>query len=100
MTTDTFENLPRVGFEAMSSGSVLVVDNKGGWKVLVEDGKTGWLCNDQREFVYKASRSAFEYEETQKLRMNAKDKLIKEWGKENSSKCWENIFNEWSKLAG
>lgn len=32
MTTDTFENLPRVGFEAMSSGSVLVVDNRGGWR--------------------------------------------------------------------
>ena len=31
MTTDTFENLPRVGFEAMASGSVLVVDRRGGW---------------------------------------------------------------------
>jgi len=95
MTTDTFENLPRVGFEAMSSGSLLIVDKKGGWEVLVDDGKTGWLCADHREFVYKASRSAFESTETQELRINARNKIDQQWGKENSSKCWENIFNSW-----
>lgn len=95
MTTDTYENLPRVGFEAMSSGSVLVVDNKGGWTKLVEDGKTGWLCKDNREFVYKASRSAFEIEETALLRINARKKLENEWGKDNSMKSWEKIFNQW-----
>jgi glycosyltransferase involved in cell wall biosynthesis len=98
MTTDTFENLPRVGFEAMSMGSLLVVDNRGGWTVLVDDGKTGWLCNDDREFVYKASRSAFEIQESDDMRYAAKQKLEKVWGKENSIKCWENIFNEWNKL--
>jgi glycosyltransferase involved in cell wall biosynthesis len=98
MTTDTFENLPRVGFEAMSSGSVLVVDRKGGWEVLVEDGKTGWLCNDQREFVYKASRAAFEVEETNQLRLNARKKLENEWGKENSMKSWVKVFEEWEKI--
>lgn len=98
MTTDTFENLPRVGFEAMSSGSVLVVDNRGGWKVLVENGKTGWLCEDNREFVYKASRSAFEKEETNNLRLNARKKLEQDWGLDNSTKCWEKVFNEWEKL--
>jgi glycosyltransferase involved in cell wall biosynthesis len=95
MTTDTFENLPRVGFEAMSMGSVLVVDNRGGWKVLVKDSKTGWLCNDDREFVYKASRTAFETKETDKLRINARKSLEKDWGKESSSKTWEKVFNEW-----
>jgi glycosyltransferase involved in cell wall biosynthesis len=98
ITTDTYENLPRVGFEAMSSGSLLVVDNKGGWTKLVEDGKTGWLCKDNREFVYKASRSAFEIEETNNLRLNARKKLENEWGKENSMKSWENIFQELSKI--
>jgi glycosyltransferase involved in cell wall biosynthesis len=98
MSTDTYENLPRVGFEAMSSGSVLIVDNKGGWRVLVEDGKTGWLCNDQREFIYKCSRSAFEINETNDLRFAARNKLINEWGKDNSSNSWENVFKEWSKI--
>jgi glycosyltransferase involved in cell wall biosynthesis len=98
MTTDTFENLPRIGFEAMSSGSLLVVDNKGGWKVLVEDGKTGWLCNDDREFVYKSSRCAFEIEETAEFRRNAKQKLENEWGKESAIKSWERVLKQWSNL--
>ena len=68
MTTDTTENLPRVGLEAMASGSILVVDNRGGWQQLVEDGVTGWLCRDDREFVYKASRCAFESEERSQMR--------------------------------
>lgn len=98
LSTDTFENLPRIGFEAMSSGSVLVVDNKGGWKVLVDDGKTGWLCNDQREFVYKASRAAYEVEETNTMRLAARNKIEDRWGKESAMKSWENVFNEWEKI--
>jgi glycosyltransferase involved in cell wall biosynthesis len=98
MTTDTYENLPRVGFEAMSSGSLLVVDDKAGWKVLVDDGITGWRCKDHKEFVYKASRAAFEFEETQQMRLNAYNKIDKIWGKENSMKSWENVFKEWEKI--
>jgi glycosyltransferase involved in cell wall biosynthesis len=98
MSTDTYENLPRVGFEAMSSGSLLVVDDKGGWKVLVENGKTGWLCKDNREFIYKASRSAFEIEETHNMRISAREKLLNEWGKESSMKSWQNIFDKWSNI--
>lgn len=98
LTTDTFENLPRIGFEAISSGTVLVVDNKGGWKVLVEDGKTGWLCNNEREFVYKASRAAHEINETNDLRLAARTKLANTWGKESSMRSWENVFNEWEKI--
>ena len=98
MSTDTYENLPRVGFEAMSSGSLLIVDNRGGWKVLVEDGKTGWLCNDHKEFVYKASRSAFEFNETDEMRLKAREKLDKEWGRESSSQSWTEVFNNWSNI--
>jgi glycosyltransferase involved in cell wall biosynthesis len=98
MSTDTYENLPRVGFEAISSGSLLIVDNRGGWKNLVEDGQTGWLCDNNREFVYKASRTAFEIQETNDMRYKAKEKLEKEWGKENSMQSWEYIFKEYKKI--
>ncbi|MEZ5942935.1 MAG: glycosyltransferase [Planctomycetaceae bacterium] len=98
MTTDTFENLPRVGFEAMASGSVLVVDNRGGWKLQVEDGKTGWLCNDDREFVYKASRCAFEHEERADMRRAAKAKLESDWGLQASMDSWAEIFDAWGKF--
>ncbi len=98
MTTDTFENLPRVGFEAMSSGSVLVVDRRGGWEVLIEDGRTGWLCGDDREFVYKASRCAFEREEREAMRRAAREKLEREWGLEAGMESWGRVFDAWRSL--
>jgi hypothetical protein len=96
MTTETFENLPRVGFEAMSSGSILVVDNRGGWQLQIEDGITGWLCNDDREFVYKASRCAFESEERDEMRRKARARLEREWGLEAGVRSWEKVFREWA----
>ena len=93
MTTDTFENLPRVGFEAMSSGTLLVVDKKGGWEILIEDGKTGWLCKDHREFVYKASRVAFESQEYEDMRHNAAKALDNNWGEDVSIESWNKVFN-------
>lgn len=93
MTTDTFENLPRVGFEAMASGSVLVVDNRGGWREQVEDGRTGWLCLDDREFVYKASRTAFEAAEREEMRRAARRRLDLRWGLEAASASWEGVFH-------
>ncbi len=98
MTTDTFENLPRVGFEAMSSGSILVVDNRGGWQLQVSDGVSGWLCRDDREFVYKASRCAFETEERHAMRRTAREKLDLEWGLERSIQSWNHVFQAWAAL--
>lgn len=95
ISTDTFENLPRVGFEAMASGSILIVDNRGGWKLEVEDGVTGWLCNDEREFVYKASRCAFEHKERNQMRIAALRKLQKEWGLQPAMDSWAHIFKCW-----
>jgi glycosyltransferase involved in cell wall biosynthesis len=98
MTTDTFENLPRVGFEAMASGSILVVDNRGGWRLEVEDGVTGWLCNDDREFVYKASRCAFEHEERDRMRVAAREKLESTWGLQAAMDSWATVFEAWEAL--
>ncbi|HYH67624.1 MAG TPA: glycosyltransferase [Urbifossiella sp.] len=100
MTTDTFENLPRVGFEAMASGSVLVVDRRGGWELQVEDGVTGWLCADDREFVYKASRCAFEPAERDRMRLAARDKLERTWGLEAACRSWEEVFTHIARGRG
>ncbi|MEG2237720.1 MAG: hypothetical protein RRY13_08710 [Akkermansia sp.] len=43
--TDTTKNWPRIGFEAMANGSVLIVDKRGGWEQMIIHGKTGWLFN-------------------------------------------------------
>lgn len=98
MHTDTFENLPRVGFEAMASGSLLVVDNRGGWQTQVQDGVTGWLCRDDREFVYKASRCAFEVEETERMRRAARQRLEREWGMDAAIRSWSQVFELWQAL--
>ncbi|MCB9875190.1 MAG: glycosyltransferase [Planctomycetaceae bacterium] len=98
LTTETFENLPRVGFEAMASGSILIVDNRGGWQKLVEDGVTGWLCDDDREFVYKASRCAFEISEREAMARCAADRLRENWGLETSIESWGKVFEEWATL--
>jgi glycosyltransferase involved in cell wall biosynthesis len=95
MTTDTLENLPRVGFEAMSSGSILVVDDRGGWRLQVEDGRTGWLCKDDREFVYKASRCAFEPAEREAMRHAAREKLSATWGLQAAMDSWNRVFAQW-----
>jgi len=97
MTTETFENLPRVGFEAMASGSILVVDDRGGWQLEVDDGITGWLCKDDREFVYKASRCAFEKEERDRMRIAAREKLEREWGLAAAMDSWAQVFEAWEK---
>lgn len=98
MTTETFENLPRVGFEAMASGSTLVVDDRGGWQLEVEDGVTGWLCKDDREFVYKASRCAFEKEERNRMRIAAREKLERDWGLQATMDSWAQVFEQWEQL--
>lgn len=99
MSTATLENLPRVGFEAMASGSILIVDDRGGWKQQVEDGITGWLCHDDREFVYKASRCAFEPRERQAMRVAARERLEAKWGIRVAMESWATVFRELQQLG-
>lgn len=92
---DTTENWPRVGMEAMASGSLLIVDKRGGWEDMIIHGETGWLCDDERSFVYHASRAAFEVKERQVMVKNAKEFLVEELNnKEKSIENWKEIFGE------
>ncbi|MBL8848894.1 MAG: glycosyltransferase [Planctomycetaceae bacterium] len=90
--SETLENLPRVGFEAISSGCLLIVDDRGGWRELVIHKQTGFLCRDQREFVYYASRAAFEVEERRQMARNARDWLESEWGLARAQADWSEFF--------
>jgi glycosyltransferase involved in cell wall biosynthesis len=89
---DTYENLPRVGFEAMASGCLLIVDDRGGWRELVQHGQTGFLCKDQREFVYYASRTAFERAERKLMAANAREWVETHWGMEQAKQQWSAFF--------
>lgn len=91
---DTYENFPRVGFEAMSSGSLLIVDDRGGWREQIQHKQTGFLCKSDREFVYYATRAAFEEKERKILIQNARDWLDTNWGMEKAKKEWSKFFEQ------
>ena len=90
--TETYENLPRIGFEAMASGCLLIVDDRGGWRELVQHGQTGFLCKDQREFVYYSTRAAYEREERKLMTANARQWLDANWGMEKAKQEWTRFF--------
>jgi len=86
------ENLPRIGFEAMATGTALCVDDRGGWREEVLHGQTGFLCRDQREFAYYASRLAYERNERRQMIENARDYLASRWSLEGSKASWAAFF--------
>ena len=92
--TDTIENWPRVGLEAMSSGSVLIVDNRGGWRRMIEHGRTGFLCNDVRDFVYYASKMAYEPEERLRIAERARVRGQQLASEDASKESWQRVFEE------
>ena len=89
---DTTENWPRVGLEAMSSGSVLIVDNRGGWRRQVEHGRTGWLCDHERDFIFYASKMAYEPNLRAEMAARARDRVALLAGQEIAQEAWSQVF--------
>lgn len=96
--SDTYENLPRIGFEAMASGCLLIVDDRGGWRELVLHGQTGFLCRDQREFVYYSTRAAFERNERRQMVVNAREWVQTNWGLDRAKQEWAGFFTQLERL--
>lgn len=90
--SDTTENWPRVGFEAMASGSILIVDDRGGWQQMIEHGKSGWLCKHERDFIYYASKMAYEPELRREMAHNARLRGQELGGIEHSKASWERVL--------
>lgn len=93
-STDTNENWPRIGFEAMATGTPLVVDNRGGWRYMIEHGVDGFLCNHERDFIYYGSRLAYDFDLRKEIAHNAKVKWQKLGGFEVSSQSWNDVFDK------
>jgi hypothetical protein len=96
--TDTTENWPRVGFEAMASGSVLIVDNRGGWRQMVQHGETGWLCDHERDFIYYASKMAYEPNLRAEMAEAAKVRGEELGSLQASAESWKEVLEEIAKL--
>ena len=90
--SDTTENWPRVGLEAMASGSILIVDNRGGWRRQVHHGVTGWLCDNERDFIYYASKMAYEPSFRFEMALCALERLDRLAGVAVSQESWEKVF--------
>ena len=91
---DTTENWPRVGLEAMASGSVLIVDNRGGWQQMIIHGETGWLCDSQQDFIYYASKMAYEPELRHQIAKRARARLVELAGFEASANSWKKVMTQ------
>lgn len=91
-STDTTENWPRIGFEAMYSGCPLVVDNKGGWRYMVDHEESGFLCDTPQEFIYWTSRLAFEPQLREEVAIKALKKALSLSGEGPSRQSWKEVF--------
>ena len=98
MSTSTFENLPRTGFEALASGTVLVVDNRGGWKLQVDHKKTGILCNNKNDFIEAMNYLYKNPEVCKEYARNARAKLEAEFSFKRSASSWLTFFEGINKL--
>ena len=70
------ENAPRVAFEAMASGSVVVGSRSGGLPEFIEDGHTGFLCETDEELVLRLGMLAFNYDTREQIAQQARDSLL------------------------
>ena len=91
--TDTTENWPRVGFEAMASGSVLIVDKRGGWEQMIEHGRTGWLCESPGDFIAYASKMAWEPHYREDMAAAARERGLALGGLGASLESWRQVFD-------
>ena len=67
-------------------------DDRGGWREQVQHGQTGFLCKNDREFVYYSTRAAFEEKERKIMIQNARDWLDTNWGVEKAKEEWSNFL--------
>ncbi len=89
---DTYENLPRVAMEAMSSGCVPIVDNRGGWREIVDNGVTGFLCGSTAEFIEKATYLANNPDRRILMGMAGLTRLIELYGIDSAAEQWAAYF--------
>ena len=88
------ENWPRVGLEAMAAGVVVVAENKGGWKEMIDTGITGWLCDTWQETSYRIAQMAYDPCLRDEIVHDARDQL--ECVLANPNTIWAG----WEKLLG
>ena len=75
----------------MASGSVLVVDRRGGWEQMVEHGKTG-------DFITYATKMAWEPHYREDMAAAARERGMALGGQEASMESWQEVFEAISRI--
>ncbi len=96
--TDTTENWPRIGLEAMASGTVLIVDDRGGWQRMIEHGKTGFLCKTPEEFSSYASLLARDPELRGKIARQAYEVFMERTSYAKCAESWSRVMKLFESL--
>lgn len=97
--SDTTENWPRIGLEAMASGCVLIVDRRGGWLRMIEHGETGFLCSSPEEFAGCATRLAHDPALRRKIARQACESVRTRTSFERCAESWRATMEQLSTLT-
>lgn len=81
------EAMSRVMLESIVAGVVVISDNRGGARELIEHGKTGFLVDSSDEASFYASKLAFDDDLRKSIAARAYAKLIST-GYAHSDTCW------------
>ena len=84
--------------DAQTTASVLIVDNRGGWRQMVEHGKTGWLCGSERDFIYYASKMACEPNLRDDMAEAARARGLALGGLDVSLESWKEVLEAMARL--
>jgi glycosyltransferase involved in cell wall biosynthesis len=80
---DAFGNVVQ---EALATGTPAVVTNQGGPKFLINSGVTGYVAENDREFIARAISLMTERERLQQMRVAAREAAC--------SASWDRVFEE------
>ena len=86
------ERLPNVVKEAMLSGCICIVSNTPGIDELIEDGKTGFIIEENKYDLIPNLISSLNEIKKEEIRANAKEFILKNFDVELSMKKYINIW--------
>lgn len=86
LMTSRFEGMGRTTIEAMANDCLVIGYNSGGTANIIQDGITGFLCDNKDIFVLKLKRILNSNDNYQNIRCSAR-----KWAKEN---CSEEMYKE------
>ncbi len=91
--SDTSENWPRTGLEALATGTPVIADNRGGWREMIEHGRTGFLADTDADLLAILARLADDEPLRQNIARHARHCLEQELAEpEQAMAGWERVL--------